>query len=124
MNSSADFLPCSTCVELLEHSKSVYKKNQIVYRLTGTDGIPRIWEKSPLNLYPVLQRVCVYTIAESDDEDGDDEEFTLRIASSDPHRPLFYTELSARGFNILGGRVPKKHPLASPRRRRRCSHKI
>lgn len=95
------------------HSNHVYHENRSVYRLTITGGIPVLSAKSPFILCPVLQRVCVFTI---DEEDGC--EFTTRLSSSDPHRPLFYTELDARGFNILRQRLPGSHPLARKRGRR------
>ena len=120
MNLTADLLSCSACSEFLEHSKYVYRKNKDVYRITSTGGMPCLWKGSPLILYPVLQRVCCYTIQEGEEsDDSEDREFTTSVALRDPHRPLFYTELSARGFNILSGRVPKKHPL----RRRHHAHK-
>jgi hypothetical protein len=104
MNCNGDFLSCDRCCELLDHSRRVYDDNRKNYRLTGTGGIPHVWETSPLNFYPVVQRVCVFTI----EEDGDIEEMALRIAGNDPHRPIFYTELNARCFNILKKRLSYK----------------
>lgn len=119
MNLSGDDLSCGRCKELLWHSQKVYNENCVYQLKIGTGCIPILLKDSPFNFCPVLQRVCVYTIEEGVDEENDCSDDVIEwMASRDPHRPLFYTELDARKFNALSRRLPRSHPLSIKKRRR------
>lgn len=105
----AKFLPCGRCKELYEHGFSVLVSKRAL-RVNKALFTPSFNERSPLNWCPVLEMVCVSPIDEACEEEDDIERGPITeelsridlggacVLAWDAHRPLFYSELNAKGY--------------------------
>lgn len=99
-HSVADSMPCDRCLDLVKHSRELFAgKSSLGIRSDGS-GLPHLKSNSLLNWYPSFEIVCVFPIEEVDDEDNCEVDAML-FSELNPHRPLFYSELSSRGFQVV-----------------------